>query len=110
MKVLFYKVGEEPKLVEILGTDDSMRQLVGGQLEGFELPELPNILKGKYFLVMDTDGMEKNKPTNRGQFAGDMFVLAVDEENQRYRSILEDEVSHVTFAMDILMPAAPSSN
>jgi Domain of unknown function (DUF3846) len=108
MKVLFYPVGQKPVTMEINGTLDEMQELVGGYIEIVRLPQIPPFGQVQFIAVVDEEGLLKGKKINRGDLAGDLFVLAIDEEEpEEFRGLEEHEIIAVEKIMDFLLPSAP---
>lgn len=76
MKVIYCKVGQDPSLIEIDGSLESMQELVGGRIETFPYEYSPMVL------VMNEEGKLQNLPPHRfianGRdiICGDFFVAA----------------------------------
>ena len=76
MKVIYCKIGQAPKILEIDGTLESMQSLVGGYIETFPYEYSPMAL------VMNEEGKLQKLPPHRfianGRdiICGDFFVAA----------------------------------
>jgi hypothetical protein len=111
-KVLFYEVGKEPVVKEINGSLEEMQEMVGGYIEVVRLPNLgKGILSGTdYVVVVNEEGLIKGLKPNRGQLVGNLFVCAIDEEDDaEFRGLRDEELSPVSAVVNIFLPPAPSA-
>ena len=94
MKVMSYKVGQEPKIMEIENTLEALQKYVGGYVETFPIGH------GLY-VICDEDAQLKGAPPNRivdhitmntsyGMILGDFAVVRV--KNGDFESITDLDI------------------
>lgn len=101
---LFYQPGQEPKLVEIDGTLENLKELVEGWIDFVRLPKFkPNM--PEFNVIVNDEGLLLNKPLNRGELVGNLVVVAVDEEVEgEWRGLKEEELGLAIRMMDMFLP------
>lgn len=96
MKVLLFKVGEEPKEVEIENSLESMQKLVGGYIQCVGIPTTDK----HYQLVCDEEGLIRGKPFNREiggyQIHGDFFICDLDDDCE-FTGLTDKQIKNMKF-------------
>lgn len=104
---MFYAVGQKGKLVEIEDKEEALKELVGGELETFKLPDIPAFEGNIFYVVMDIDAIGKDKKVNRGDLRGDIAVMVQNgEQYMNIRSMTKEEAGTVNYAVELLLPPA----
>lgn len=96
MKVLFKKVGEFPKLIEIDHNLENMQDLVGGLIDCFDI-------ENNISIIFDDEGKLKGKEPNifigKGQWkdviVGDIFFCGVNKEKGEFISLTDEQIKYI---------------
>lgn len=108
-RVLFYEVQKDAEVREIDGSLQSMYDLIGCDcIDMVRLPQIPNVLDKQYFMVIDDEGLLKeDAKLNRGQIAGNLFIVADDEESEGdNRGLTDKELHLLAQVMEVILPKA----
>ena len=95
MKVMFYGVGEEPRIEEIDGSLESMQRLVGGYIEEFSLTDDLSVVcneEGK-LMGMSANRMVYKYGRRMELLVGNFFIAACGGED--FRGLTDDEIEEI---------------
>jgi hypothetical protein len=108
-KVLFYEVQKDAEVREIDGSLESMYKLLNCScIDMVRLPIIPGVLDHQYFMIIDDEGLLKeDAKLNRGQIAGNIMIVADDEESEGdSRGLTDEELFKLSNIMEVILPKA----
>ena len=92
LKVIYKKVNQSPKVIEINNTLEAKQKLVGGLIE--VIPYKDDLL-----LICNEEGKILNKKANidlgYDYIAGDFLVVRDDIENADFKSLTQNQINQV---------------
>jgi hypothetical protein len=92
LRVVAYRVGRPPEVVDLRNTLEAFQAFVGGSIEAYPVnAEL--CLERRLLFVWNEDGIRLKLPMNRGSILGDFFVCAKGVED--WDSLTAEEAAHV---------------
>lgn len=107
--VLFYEVQKDAEVRRIDGSLESMYKLLNCScIDMVRLPIIEGVLDHQYFMVIDDEGLLKeDAKLNRGQIAGNIMIVADDEESEGdSRGLTDLELHKLAQVMEIILPKA----